>query len=150
MFSKQKSILHGQRWKSAHVRQGQWWGACHIQKKMRDGEGKGCRDVTVIHSWMCWLLLHMDLPWNAVKITGITILHQCYFHFMFARFGFLSSMKWRSHQLLKPPLIILPSLCRSGWCLNYTLCFTHTCICLDLTNTWLIVNRASTVMVIIH
>lgn len=88
----------------------QWWGACQIHQKARDGEGEGCRDVTVIHSWMCWLLLHMDLPWNTIKITRITILCQCYFHFMFARFGFLLSMKWRSHQLLKPPLIILPRL----------------------------------------
>lgn len=59
------------------------------KKKNRDGEGEGSRDVTVIHSWKCWLLLPMDLPWNAIKITRITILRQCYFHFTFACFGFL-------------------------------------------------------------
>lgn len=116
VFAKKKSIPHRQRWKSAHLSQvqGKRWrdsGGVLVKfhpKKTRDGEGEEHRDATVIHSWMCWLLLHMDLPWNAIKITRKTILHQCCFHFMLMHFGFLSSIKWRSRQLLKPPPIILP------------------------------------------
>lgn len=87
--------------------------------------GRG-RDLTAIHSWMWWLLLHMDLPWNAIKITRITILYQCNFHFNFARFGFLSSMKRSSHQLLKTPLILLPRFFAAVTAVQITDFVSHT------------------------
>lgn len=134
----------------------QWWGACQIPKKnLRDGGGEG----RGVEKWLwstagrvgCFYAL---LPWNAIKITRITILRQCYFHFTFARLGFLWSMKWRSHQLLKPPLIILPRVFAAAVDVQITHCVshTHTCVYLDIAMIWnkrlAKCERPSTVMLI--